>query len=399
MKNKYTYSFIATLISSVVLAGDFGSAAQEVNYVTSSSSSQILNTLDVAGFYDDNIHAGTEIRDQESFVLQGALNSKLSTIRGGVVSDYFTRIGGRYNEDSDDNFDSFEWDLAAGLNRIENINARNAISSAVNLSYVLDDEAAFGNTNTRGGEEYLAYSVDNSLSTQWTETLQSIVGLTISGTDFDASSTNDRFNVELNARISERLSNLLRAYVNYSYRQIFADDTDSSIHRWTVGGDYEISAVESLNAEVGVQFRDIDNGDSNQNLYLSVTFNRELTELLDFKFTTTYGADEQGNLLAGTRFEEKISWRNKAGLSYDWSQKIKLTSEVDYLFGDYSDPQSGSAPEGDEERLTWSTGATYTYSPTMRFNATYSYVNSNSDVATVNVFERNRFSLGANIDF
>ncbi len=392
---KYTY--IAALMSagSLTFAGDFGAASQDIE---SSASTSLLHNLDVAGFYDDNLHAGTATRDQESFVIQSALNSIFSSRTAASVLDLGTRIGGRYNEDAANGFDDFEWDLGANANYYRILNARNVLTSLGSVAYRLDDDGAYGNTNTRGGEEYLAYSLANSVTTQLNDTLQSTLGFTLSGTDFDASSVNDRTNVQVSAKLSERLTKLLRGYVAYSYRMVNADDTDSDIHKLVLGGDYDLTATEKLNAELGIQSREIDNGGDSQNFFASLNFARAINSTLTAKLGTVYGADEQGNILGGVRYEEKTSWRTNAGLAYQASKQLSLTTDIDYLLGQYEGAQT-AATEGDENKITWSTGVKYAYSPQVTLSASYAFTDSDSDVLVNNDYDRNRFSVGANIAF
>ncbi len=395
MKKNITIAMAASA-ASLVCAGDFGSNAQDIEGSTSNS---LLHTVDVAGIYDDNLHAGTAQVDQESFIIQSALNSIFSSRTADSVLDINTKLGGRYNEGAADSFDEFEWDLGAGAVYSRILNARNVLESKAQIAYRLDDDAAFGNTSVRGGEEYLAYRLASSISTQLNETLQSTFGLAFSGTDFDASSINDRDSVELTAKLSERLTKLLRGYVAYSYRQISADDTDSDIHKFVVGGDYRLSAVNTLNTELGVQSRDIDNGGDNQNLYALLAFTRDISDLLSVNLSTTYGADEQGNIISGVRFEEKVSWRSSVGLDYRATQKVSLSTEVDYLLGSYEGAQSAAVLEGDENKITWSTGVNYAFSPQVILSASYAFTDSDSDILATNDFDRNRFSVGANIAF
>lgn len=379
---------------SLALAGDFGATAQDID---SSASYSLLHNLDVAGFYDDNLHAGTATRDQESFVIQSALNSILTSRTAASVFNLGTKIGGRYNEDSANGFDDFEWDLGASAEYYRILNASNVLNTQAALAYRLDDDGAYGNTQARGGEEYFTYSLANSISTQLNETLQSELGLTFSGTDFD-NDVNDRSNVSVSAKLSERLTQLLRGYVVYSYTQISADDTDSDIHKFALGGDYDLTETETLNAELGIQLREIDNGGDSQNLFAALSLDHSINSSLSASLGTQYGADEQANIIGGTRYEDKTTWQTNAGLAYQATKQITLTTDIDYLLGQYEGAQ-GAATEGDENKITWSTGVSYAYSPQVTLNASYAFTDSDSDVSTANDYDRNRLSLGANIAF
>jgi len=276
------------------------------------------------------------------------------------------------------------------------------------VSYELEPNYAYGYASSRQNEEHLYYNTDNSIDYNWTARFTTRTGVQYYGTDYDESDDLNRQSLSLYNQFRYRVSPQTVGTFTYRYTDTSGDGvaSDSTNHYVTVGAEHRFSPNTIGRAEVGAQFRDVDQGDTSTNPYLEMTvISRVNTQFLVRAFAR-YSVEDfdtvQTDGISLFEYDERYTLRIGTSASYDLSPKLQLFGGVDYIPSSFESGRRitglGPVPDADEDVLNAYIGFALRITETIEANCSYNYTDSDSDL-TGRDYDRSRISLGVSAVF
>jgi hypothetical protein len=199
----------------------------------------------------------------------------------------------------------------------------------------------------------------------------------------------------------------------YRYSQLESSGvaSDSTNHYFTFGAEREFSSNLKGVASAGLQYREVDQGDSSSSPYLQIAINAQVNKDFTVRAFTRYGIEAYDTVLihpdgiGSVEFDDKRTLRIGLSSDYAISQSLSLKGGVDYIPSSFQKGRSleepaynGSISDAYENLLNAYVGLTVQINDIFSISSYYNYTNSSSDISTRS-YDRNRISVGASAKF
>ncbi len=363
--------------------------------------------------YDDNVSPGGGV-EEDSVGFNPYVGLSLVSITPQTTWDVYARLGLVYyfDQPSGRNVDDLNSQSRAGVNVTHRFSERLRFSSRNFISYELEPDYSYGYASSRQTGEYLYWQTDNSFGFRWSERFGTYTGLRLSGADYDLQN-NDRFTWELYNQFRYQLSQQTVLTGDYRYSQTNGSDQSSdSVNQYIlVGAEHRFSQTTLGIVRAGIQFRDVDDGDSSNSPYLEFALNSQVTQQLSVRAFTRYGIESYDTVrldpaLAGlVEYDNRTTLRLGISSSYAFTPMFSIFGGVDYIPTSFEDgralpPAVAGTPvaDRDEDIVNAYIGVSLRFNDFLTGTATYNYTNSSSDFPS-NDYDRNRFTLGVSAEF
>jgi hypothetical protein len=411
MKNQFSF-----FLSSMLLAGS-ASAQQGLYYIGGSETQESLPLRWVAGvsaFYDDNVNAGNQFVNGVDAQGTAGINPYvgLSFINADPQTtwDVYTRLGLVYYLDAPAGVSDINSQSRAGVNLTHRFNERLRFSSRNFIAYELNPDYSIGFANAAQVGETLFWTTDNSVGYRWSERLGTYTGLTLNGVAYSDNKNNELFTWTFYNQFRYQLSPQTVLTADYRYGQTSSPGlaTESSDQFFLVGAEHRFSPTTLGIVRAGVQFRDVDNGQTFTSPYLEFALNSQLTQQLTVSAFTRYGIEsndsvqllQTGNLAV---FNNTQTLRMGVSGEYALSPMVSIFGGLDYIptsyeGGELLGPPFGGTGDLQNDLFNANIGISMRFNQSLTGSLTYNYTNSSSDLS-YQEYDRNRISLGVNAEF
>jgi len=394
-------------LSSLALILANSSPAQSLFYIEESEEPFPLEWVAGADMiYDDNILPGGDTKDA-SFAINPsiALSSRATTpqtvwdIKGllGFIY-YFDKPIGAGGDDINS-----QSRVTADL--LHNFSERVRFVNHSLVAYELEPAYSNGYATSRVLGAYTTWSTDNAVGYRFTERIGNYFGCRLTNTTYSDAEDNDRFNWELYSQFRYQLSPQTVLTPEYRYSQLESSGaaSDSTNHYFTFGGEREFSSNLKGVASAGLQYREVDQGDSSSSPYLQIAINAQVNKDFTVRAYTRYGIEAYDTVIGPVEFDDKRTLRIGLSSDYAISQSLSLKGGVDYIPSSFEKGRSltgnpGSISDRYENLLNAYVGLTVEINDIFSISSFYNYTNSSSDVSGRS-YDRNRISVGANAKF
>jgi hypothetical protein len=401
-------------LSSLALILANSSPAQSLFYIEESEEPFPLEWVAGADMiYDDNILPGGDTKDA-SFAINPsiALSSRATTpqtvwdIKGllGFIY-YFDKPIGAGGDDINS-----QSRVTADL--LHNFSERVRFVNHSLVAYELEPTYSYGYATSRVLGAYTTWSTDNAVGYRFTERIGNYFGCRLTNTTYSDAEDNDRFNWELYSQFRYQLSPQTVLTPEYRYSQLESSGaaSDSTNHYFTFGGEREFSSNLKGVASAGLQYREVDQGDSSSSPYLQIAINAQVNKDFTVRAFTRYGIEAYDTVLVdpnpaigSVEFDDKRTLRIGLSSDYAISQSLSLKGGVDYIPSSFQKGRSltgnpGSISDRYENLLNAYVGLTVEINDIFSISSYYNYTNSSSDVSGRS-YDRNRISVGASAKF
>ena len=394
-------------LSSLALILANSSPAQSLFYIEESEEPFPLEWVAGADMiYDDNILPGGDTKDA-SFAINPsiALSSRATTpqtvwdIKGllGFIY-YFDKPIGAGGDDINS-----QSRVTADL--LHNFSERVRFVNHSLVAYELEPTYSYGYATSRVLGAYTTWSTDNAVGYRFTERIGNYFGCRLTNTTYSDAEDNDRFNWELYSQFRYQLSPQTVLTPEYRYSQLESSGaaSDSTNHYFTFGGEREFSSNLKGVASAGLQYREVDQGDSSSSPYLQIAINAQVNKDFTVRAYTRYGIEAYDTVIGPVEFDDKRTLRIGLSSDYAISQSLSLKGGVDYIPSSFEKGRSltgnpGSISDRYENLLNAYVGLTVEINDIFSISSFYNYTNSSSDVSGRS-YDRNRISVGANAKF
>lgn len=402
-------------LSSLALILANSSPAQSLFYIEESEEPFPLEWVAGADMiYDDNILPGGDTKDA-SFAINPsiALSSRATTpqtvwdIKGllGFIY-YFDKPIGAGGDDINS-----QSRVTADL--LHNFSERVRFVNHSLVAYELEPAYSNGYATSRVLGAYTTWSTDNAVGYRFTERIGNYFGCRLTSTTYSDAEDNDRFNWELYSQFRYQLSPQTVLTPEYRYSQLESSGvaSDSTNHYFTFGAEREFSSNLKGVTSAGLQYREVDQGDSSSSPYLQIAINAQVNKDFTVRAFTRYGIEAYDTVLVdpnpaigSVEFDDKRTLRIGLSSDYAISQILSLKGGVDYIPSSFQKGRSlepaynGSISDRYENLLNAYVGLTVEINDIFSISSYYNYTNSSSDVSGRS-YDRNRISVGASAKF
>jgi hypothetical protein len=408
MKRKFGIGFLSVIAA--------GSASAEGLYYVGSEAQESMPLKWVIGAnftYDDNVTplAGNE----SSFSVNPYVGASLVTITPQPTIDLYARLGAIYyfDEPTAAGSDDLNGQGRAGLNITHRFSERLRLSSRNFIAYELEPDYAYGVATNRQSGEYLHWQTDNALGFRWTERFATYTGIQLTGLDYDDVESSDRFTWMLYNQFRYQLSpqTVLTFDVRKSQTSAEGLASDSDDLYFLGGFEHRFSPSTILIGRAGVQYREVDSGDSSTAPYVEATMNTQVNEQFSIRAFARYGIEAydtvqsvQGIPGALYDFSERSTLRIGVSDNYAVCEMISIFGGIDYIpvtFDDGNLVNGAVAPAKvsglDEDLINLYIGVSLKLTENLYTSLSYNYTDSSSDLR--GDYDRNRVNLGVRFEF
>ena len=403
-------------LSSLALILANSSPAQSLFYIEDSEEPFPLEWVAGADMiYDDNMLPGGDTKDA-SFAINPsiALSSRATTPQ--TVWDIKALLGFIYYFDKPIGAggDDINSQSRVTADLLHNFSERVRFVNHSLVAYELEPAYSNGYATSRVLGAYTTWSTDNAVGYRFTERIGNYFGCRLTNTTYSDAEDNDRFNWELYSQFRYQLSPQTVLTPEYRYSQLVSSGvaSDSTNHYFTFGAEREFSSNLKGVGSVGLQYREVDQGDSSSSPYLQIAINAQLNKDFTVRAFTRYGIEAYDTVLVdpnpaigSVEFDDKRTLRIGLSSDYAISQSLSLKGGVDYIPSSFRKGRSleepaynGSISDAYENLLNAYVGLTVEINDIFSISSYYNYTNSSSDISTRS-YDRNRISVGANAKF
>ena len=363
--------------------------------------------------YDDNMLPGGDTKDA-SFAINPsiALSSRATTPQ--TVWDIKALLGFIYYFDKPIGAggDDINSQSRVTADLLHNFSERVRFVNHSLVAYELEPTYSYGYATSRVLGAYTTWSTDNAVGYRFTERIGNYFGCRLTNTTYSDAEDNDRFNWELYSQFRYQLSPQTVLTPEYRYSQLVSSGvaSDSTNHYFTFGAEREFSSNLKGVGSAGLQYREVDQGDSSSSPYLQIAVNAQVNKDFTVRAFTRYGIEAYDTVLVdpnpaigSVEFDDKRTLRIGLSSDYAISQSLSLKGGVDYIPSSFEKGRSltgnpGSIPDAYENLLNAYVGLTVEINDIFSISSYYNYTNSSSDISTRS-YDRNRISVGANAKF
>ena len=401
-------------LSSLALILANSSPAQSLFYIEESEEPFPLEWVAGADMiYDDNILPGGDTKDA-SFAINPsiALSSRATTPQ--TVWDIKALLGFIYYFDKPIGAggDDINSQSRVTADLLHNFSERVRFVNHSLVAYELEPAYSNGYATSRVLGAYTTWSTDNAVGYRFTERIGNYFGCRLTNTTYSDAEDNDRFNWELYSQFRYQLSPQTVLTPEYRYSQLVSSGvaSDSTNHYFTFGAEREFSSNLKGVGSAGLQYREVDQGDSSSSPYLQIAVNAQVNKDFTVRAFTRYGIEAYDTVLVdpnpaigSVEFDDKRTLRIGLSSDYAISQSLSLKGGVDYIPSSFEKGRSltgnpGSISDRYENLLNAYVGLTVEINDIFSISSYYNYTNSSSDISTRS-YDRNRISVGANAKF
>jgi hypothetical protein len=407
MKRKFGIGFLSVIAA--------GSASAEGLYYIGSEAQESMPLKWVIGAnftYDDNV---TPLAAKDSsFSVNPYVGASFVTITPQTTIDLYARLGVIYyfDEPTAAGSDDVNGQVRVGLNITHRFTERLRLSSRNFISYELEPDYAYGVATTRQVGEYLYWQTDNSLGFRWTERFATYTGFQLTGLDYDDVNSADRFTWMLYNQLRYQLSPQTVLTFDIRRSETEAEDlaSDSDDLYFLAGFEHRFSPSTILIGRAGVQYRDVDGGDSSTAPYVEAALNTRVNEQFSIRAFARYGIEAYDTVqsvksipAAIYDFSERSTLRIGVSAEYALSEMVSIFGGVDYIPVTFDDGNlvSGAGPATvsglDEDLINLYVGVSLKLTENLYTSLSYNYTDSSSDLRQD--YDRNRVNLGVRFEF
>jgi hypothetical protein len=276
----------------------------------------------------------------------------------------------------------------------------------------LEPDYAYGVATTRQVGEYLYWQTDNSLGFRWTERFATYTGFQLTGLDYDDVNSADRFTWMLYNQLRYQLSPQTVLTFDIRRSETEAEDlaSDSDDLYFLAGFEHRFSPSTILIGRAGVQYRDVDGGDSSTAPYVEAALNTRVNEQFSIRAFARYGIEAYDTVqsvksipAAIYDFSERSTLRIGVSAEYALSEMVSIFGGVDYIPVTFDDGNlvSGAGPATvsglDEDLINLYVGVSLKLTENLYTSLSYNYSDSSSDLRQD--YDRNRVNLGVRFEF
>jgi opacity protein-like surface antigen len=406
MKRKFGIGVLSAIVA--------GSATAEGLYYVGSEAQESMPLKWVIGAnftYDDNITplAGSD----SSFSVNPYIGVSLVSITPQTTVDLYARRGVIYyfDEPSAAGSDDVNGQGRLGLNITHRFSERLRLSSRNFVAYELEPDYAYGVATTRQAGEYLHWQTDNSLGFRWTERFATYTGFQLTGLNYDDVDNADRFTWMLYNQSRYQLSpqSVLTFDVRHSETEGDGLASDSDSQFFLAGIEHRFSPSTILIARAGVQFRDVDNGDSSTSPHVEIVLNTRVNEQFNIRSFARYSYEVYDTVQtyrgAQYDFSERATLRLGVSAEYALSDMISIFGGMDYIPVNFDQGNLVQGPPGSptsvtglsEDLINLYIGVSFRVAENFYTSLSYNYTDSSSDLRSD--YDRNRINLGVRFEF
>ena len=400
-------------LSSLALILANSSPAQSLFYIEESEEPFPLEWVAGADIiYDDNMLPGGDTKDA-SFAINPsiALSSRATTPQ--TVWDIKALLGFIYYFDKPIGAggDDINSQSRVTADLLHNFSERVRFVNHSLVAYELEPAYSNGYATSRVLGAYTTWSTDNAVGYRFTERIGNYFGCRLTNTTYSDAEDNDRFNWELYSQFRYQLSPQTVLTPEYRYSQLESSGvaSDSTNHYFTFGAEREFSSNLKGVGSAGLQYREVDQGDSSSSPYLQIAINAQVNKDFTVRAFTRYGIEAYDTVLThpdgigSVEFDDKRTLRIGLSSDYAISQSLSLKGGVDYIPSSFEKGRSltgnpGSISDAYENLLNAYVGLTVQINDIFSISSYYNYTNSSSDISTRS-YDRNRISVGASAKF
>jgi|688.fasta_scaffold29976_5 hypothetical protein len=407
MKRKFGIGFLSVIAA--------GSASAEGLYYIGSEAQESMPLKWVIGAnftYDDNV---TPLAAKDSsFSVNPYVGASFVTITPQTTIDLYARLGVIYyfDEPTAAGSDDVNGQVRVGLNITHRFTERLRLSSRNFISYELEPDYAYGVATTRQVGEYLYWQTDNSLGFRWTERFATYTGFQLTGLDYDDVNSADRFTWMLYNQLRYQLSPQTVLTFDIRRSETEAEDlaSDSDDLYFLAGFEHRFSPSTILIGRAGVQYRDVDGGDSSTAPYVEAALNTRVNEQFSIRAFARYGIEAYDTVQSVKSipgaiydFSERSTLRIGVSAEYALSEMVSIFGGVDYIPVTFDDGNlvSGAGPATvsglDEDLINLYVGVSLKLTENLYTSLSYNYSDSSSDLRQD--YDRNRVNLGVRFEF
>ena len=394
-------------LSSLALILANSSPAQSLFYIEDSEEPFPLEWVAGADIiYDDNMLPGGDTKDA-SFAINPtiAVSSRATTPQ--TVWDIKALLGFIYYFDKPIGAggDDINSQSRVTADLLHNFSERVRFVNHSLVAYELEPAYSNGYATSRVLGAYTTWSTDNAVGYRFTERIGNYFGCRLTNTTYSDAEDNDRFNWELYSQFRYQLSPQTVLTPEYRYSQLVSSGvaSDSTNHYFTFGAEREFSSNLKGVGSAGLQYREVDQGDSSSSPYLQIAINAQVNKDFTVRAYTRYGIEAYDTVIGPVEFDDKRTLRIGLSSDYAISQSLSLKGGVDYIPSSFEKGRSltgnpGSISDRYENLLNAYVGLTVEINDIFSISSFYNYTNSSSDVSERS-YDRNRISVGASAKF
>lgn len=358
--------------------------------------------------HDDNATPGGDLDGEEASSIMPYIGGQLTNMTPRTVVDVYAEIGMMYYFDKPQGLDDTSINSRMSLDVFHDVNERISLATRNFISYELEPNYAYGYASSRQGEEHLFWSTDNSIDYNWTDRLATRTGVKYFGTHYEDSEDSNRQSISLSNQFRYLLSPQTIGTVTYRHTLSKGEgnSSDSNDQYITFGAEHRFSPNHIGSGQIGVQLRDVDDGDSSSNPFFNLTLISQMNSqfmirnFLRYSVEDTDTVQNQGGNIG--EYDERATLRFGSSASYDLSPKLQLFGGVDYIRTSLGAGRlisgSGTFPDADEEVINAYIGFALKITETIEANCSYNFTDSDSPLSGRD-YDRNRFSLGVSAIF
>jgi len=401
-------------LASVLMAG-YASAGSGLYYVGSEpeQSLPLKWMIGMDAVYDTNVNPSSATKD-DAFSLNPYVGLSVVSITPQTTWDVYARLGLIYYIDAPSSVDDIYGQARVGANITHRFNDRLRISSRNFISYELEPDYSYGFATDRQLSEYLFWQTDNSVGYRWSERFATYSGFVLSGLDYDDVPNADRFSWSLYNQFRYQLSPQSVATLDYRYTDTEADGIaeDSSDHYLLLGLEHRFSPNSIIIARGGLQFRDVDGGDTSTNPFLEIATSTRVNEQFTVRSFARYSTESYDTAQALGNgvydFSERQTLRIGISAEYALSPMFTIFSGVDYIASEYDEGNlktvtgfplpAGTAGGQNDQLINAYVGVSVKFNDFLTGTATYNFTDSDTDFNQGD-YTRSRFSVGVRAEF
>lgn len=404
MRHKLISGFVGLLAISPAIAGDglysVGAQPEDLVPLEWIAGTQMI--------YDDNVSPGAAGGEEDSFAVSPYVGAKLTNITPQTIVDLYAQVGLMYYFDKPSTIDDTTVNSRFNMDVFHDVSERISLTSSNFVSYELEPNYAYGYASSRQSQEHYYWSTDNSIDYDWTDRFATRTGINYYGTDYTDDSNLNRQAISLYNQFRYRISPQTVGTFKYRYTTTSASgvSSDSTDHFVTGGAEHRFSPNTIGRADVGVQFRDVDDGDSSTSPYLDLTMLSQVNSQFMVRGFVRYSVETFDTVQSsgGSVFEydERVTLRVGGSASYDISPKLQAFGGVDYIPTSFESGRlvsgAGTPADADEDVINAYIGLSLKITENIEASCSYNYTDSDSDFDGRD-YDRSRISLGVSAVF
>ncbi|HEY5895573.1 MAG TPA: outer membrane beta-barrel protein [Chthoniobacterales bacterium] len=352
-------------------------------------------SLSLTQGWDDNIYA-TKNNTQDSFFTSLSAGGYFGLSNGRTTLRLGGNLGGTYYWDRPG--DSIDPNINATLSLSHSISPKWSLSVIGYVAYESEPnyQSVYGSSHP--GQDYVYGSVQAQLSQRWSRRFSTIYGYTIGGVvytgdaDQGENSGRDRLEQTLSLQLRYLVQPVLTLVAEYRFGiTTYNDDGYTLYNNLLAGFDYSLSQRLSASLRAGVEFRNNDDGGSDDGgiPFVEASLTYRFAKQSSLTWINRYGYEESNY---GSVGDGRRTYRTGLIVNHQISSRIRAQLGGYYTTSDYDgDP-------GTEDTLDLNFNISYGILPYLSLQAGYTFTKVWSDLE-LNEYDRNRIYGGATFSF